>query len=67
MAKDRIVAVGFLTAQDLDVLGQGFRRHFRVEHEDIFADLLTKLDAIEAAPLGNGVTLQPKAIATEDD
>jgi len=58
--KDRIVAVGFLTASDLDHLGNGFRRHFPVEHDDIFDDLLRKLDDVEASPLGRGVTIQHK-------
>ncbi|MCP3732491.1 hypothetical protein M9978_18875 [Sphingomonas sp. MG17] len=51
--------MGFLTAADLKRLGDGFARHFPVEHDDIFADLLRGLDAIEASPLGHGVTLQP--------
>lgn len=61
MPEDRIVAVGFLTSRDLEILGGGFRRHFPVDHDDIFADLLTKLDHIEATPLGKGVTLQLKS------
>lgn len=67
MTQDRIVAVGFLTVREFDLLGQGFRRHFPVEREDIFADLLKKLDEIEAAPSGQGATLQPKAPGNEGD
>ena len=32
---DRIIAVGFLTQRDIDMLGDGFRRHFPIEYEDI--------------------------------
>lgn len=60
MAQERVVAVGFLTSRDLELLGAGFQRHFPVDHEDIFADLLEKLDKVEAAPLGKGVSLQVK-------
>lgn len=60
MAKESVVAVGFLTLRDLELLGAGFQRHFPVDHEDIFADLIQKLDQVEAAPLGKGVSLQVK-------
>jgi hypothetical protein len=60
MSKDRIIAVGFLTAADLKNLGSGFHRHFLVDHDEIFADLLEKLDSFEATPLGEGVTIQPR-------
>ena len=55
---DRIVAVGFLTAEDLAVLGDRFARQFPVEHDDVFGALLGRLDAIEVAPLGRGVVLR---------
>jgi hypothetical protein len=54
---DRIVAVGFLTERDLRMLGDGFRRYAPVPDDDIFRDLLEKLDEVEATPLGRGVTL----------
>lgn len=60
VAKDQVVAVGFLTSRDLDLLGVGFKRHFPIDHDDIFADLLEKLDQVEASPLGKGVALQIK-------
>lgn len=60
MAKDTVVAVGFLTTRDLELLGAGFHRHFPVDHDDMFADLLQKLDQVEATPLGKGVALQVK-------
>ena len=56
---DRIVAVGFLTSHDLEVLGKGFTRHFSVPDEDVFADLLRQLDQIDIEPLGNTVVLRP--------
>jgi len=46
---DRIVAVGFLTQNDLDVLGKGFNRLFPVDDDTIFDDLLKQLD--EVAPI----------------
>ena len=55
MTKDRIVAVGLLTQRDLDVLGAGFHRLFSVaddnDEDDGFADLLAKLDKIDAITL----------------
>lgn len=41
---DRIVAVGLLTARDLEVLGTGFRRAFPVDPETEFDDLLAAID-----------------------
>lgn len=49
MPSDRIVAVGFLTQNDLDVLGKGFNRLFPVDDDTIFDDLLKQLD--EVAPI----------------
>lgn len=44
---DRIVAVGFLTERDLGVLGQGFRRAYRLEHKHDFHELLDAIDQAE--------------------
>ena len=41
---ERIVAVGLLTARDLEVLGSGFRRMFPVERDTSFDDLLHAID-----------------------
>jgi hypothetical protein len=46
---DRIVAVGLLTERDLSVLGQGFRRAYRLEHNHNFHDLLEAIDRAEHA------------------
>lgn len=59
MSDCRIVSVGFLTQRDLDMLGSGFTRHFPVDHEDVFADLIQQLDRIEATPFADGVALKP--------
>ena len=59
MSNDRIVSVGFLTSKDLEILGSNFDRHFPVEYDDIFANLIGQLDNIEASPLGKGVVLRP--------
>lgn len=47
---DRIVSVGLLTQHDLDVLGSSFTRHFPVPRDDTFADLIRRLDHVEAIP-----------------
>ncbi|HEX8382547.1 MAG TPA: hypothetical protein VF592_04135 [Sphingomonas sp.] len=61
-ADNRIVAVGFLTRGDLDVLGRGFSRHFPVKHDDAFDDLLAKLDTVDATPPGRRLSIS----VTED-
>lgn len=55
----RVVAVGFLSEQDLRRLGDGFDRYFPIQRDDMFADLLAELDKVEAVPAGDGVTLRP--------
>ncbi len=47
---DQIVSIGLLTAKDLELLGQGFRRHFPIQDDDLFKDLLAKLDELPARP-----------------
>ena len=61
MADDRIVSIGLLTQRDLDNLGTAFRRQIPIDQDDIFEDLLRKLDQIEVAPLGKGVTIMPRS------
>ena len=41
---ERIVAVGLLTARDLEVLGSGFRRMFPLTEGTEFEDLLAAID-----------------------
>lgn len=60
MAQDKIVAVGFLTSAELMLLGERFDRYFPVEDDDVFADLLEKLDQVEATPTASGVTFHDK-------
>lgn len=43
---DRIVSIGLLTERDLERLGSGFQRHFPVTSDDMFADLMAKLDKV---------------------
>ena len=45
---ERIVAIGLLTARDVEVLGIGFRRLFPIGEGPAFDDLLKRLDAIDA-------------------
>ena len=59
MANHNVVALAFLTQQQLDQLGAGFRNYLPVQQDDVFDELLAKLDQAEAAPLGRGVTLMP--------
>jgi len=49
---ERIVAVGLLTQSDLDMLGQGFRRAFRIDENPSFEDLLAAIDAAEERRTG---------------
>lgn len=57
MPDDQIVAIGLLSRRDLEVLGEAFTRQIPVPDDDIFDDLLAKLDHVEASPLGRGVVL----------
>lgn len=61
MTKSPIVSVGFLTQRDLERLGRTFTNHIPVTHDDIFVELLTKLDKIDIEPIGQTVVLRPKA------
>ena len=47
MEDQRIVAVGLLTARDLEVLGQGFTRVFPVDEKPCFTQLLRAIDEAE--------------------
>ena len=44
MAADRIVAVGLLTARDIDLLGPTFTRVWPVDEAPCFAQLLQRID-----------------------
>lgn len=59
MSSQPIVAIGFLTQRDLERLGRAFTSHIAVPDDDMFADLLTRLDAVEIEPLGAAVVLRP--------
>ncbi len=48
---DKIVSVGLLTQRDLDLLGSSFTRHFPVPRDDMFADLIQRLDQVEAVTM----------------
>ena len=43
----QIVAIGLLTQQDLEMLGQGFERAFPVDNQLLFEDLLRAIDEAE--------------------
>jgi hypothetical protein len=59
MTVEKIVSVGFLSENDLLKLGNSFTRHFAVPEDDIFADLIARLDEVDAQPYGKGVVLMP--------
>ena len=40
----QIIAIGLLTREDLDLLGQGFDRAFPIDEELVFEDLLHAID-----------------------
>ncbi len=43
-----VVAIGLLTARDLDILGSGFRRAFPIDDASCFDELLRAIDAAES-------------------
>lgn len=45
--RERIVAIGFLTQRDLDVLGAGFARIFPLDENTDFDPLLKAIDEAE--------------------
>ena len=45
--RDRIVAVGLLTQEDLNRLGRGFRNALPVDETPMFEDLLRAIDEAE--------------------
>jgi hypothetical protein len=49
MSRDKIVAIGFLTRDDLSALGANFRRHFAIDDSADFAHLIERLDRIDLA------------------
>ena len=57
MADERIVSIGFLTRRDLERLGSTFTNHIPAPEDDIFGDLLSQLDRIEAVPAGEGISI----------
>ncbi|MGN6817364.1 MAG: hypothetical protein ACTHJR_01690 [Sphingomonas sp.] len=59
MVVERVVAFGFLTGRDLELLGRGFNRHIPIDNDDLFADLIEQLDRVEVEPHGRGVIIRP--------
>ena len=48
MTEERIVAVGLLTGQDLELLGNSFKRLWPIENAPAFTELLQAIDEAEA-------------------
>ena len=57
MTDVRIVSVGFRSQACLNGYRDGFNHQFSAIYDDVFFDLLAKLDAVAATPIGNGVIL----------
>lgn len=45
----RIIAIGLLTQQELEMLGQGFDRAFPIDDDLVFEDLLRAIDRADRA------------------
>ncbi|TGX56234.1 hypothetical protein E5A73_03875 [Sphingomonas gei] len=45
--EDRVIAIGLLTARDLDRLGAGFSRAYPVDETPCFGELLRAIDAAD--------------------
>ena len=58
---ERIVAVGLLTARDLEMLGGGFRRMFPVDDGHEFDALLLAIDRAVASKGGETMEAVPNA------
>lgn len=50
MPHHHVITPASVGMHDLSVLGRGFARHFRVDRDDAFADLLGRLDCIKSSP-----------------
>lgn len=59
MVAERVVAFGFLTDRDLKLLGSGFNRHFPIDDDNLFADLIEQLDCIKIERLDQGIIIRP--------
>jgi hypothetical protein len=59
MVAERVVAFGFLTDGDLKLLGSGFNRHFPIDDDNLFADLIEQLDCIKIERLDQGIIIRP--------
>lgn len=60
MEAREFVAVAFLTQQELDRLGVGFRSYLPIQHDDLFGSLIAKLDEVDSAPLDRAVSFVPR-------
>lgn len=66
--EERIVAVGLLTARDLEVLGAGFHRVYPVQETPCFGELLRAIDEVDrelrAAGSQQGTARRPRSRPT---
>lgn len=52
LANDRGITAGLISPRDLDVVRQGFSRHFAIDRSSVFPELLQRLDSIEEVKPG---------------
>lgn len=50
--REPVVAIGLLTARDLDILGSGFRRAFPIDDASCFDELLKAIDTADSKRSG---------------
>lgn len=58
MASEKIVSVAFLNQREVDKLAEPLSHCIPVVDDGMFDDLLSRLDQIEFAPLGNSVVMR---------
>ena len=56
MTEQRIVAVGLLTNQDLELLGNTFKRLWPIENAPAFTELLRAIDEADAELARNNIS-----------
>ena len=60
MDRDRVVAIGLLTAQDLQLLGPTFDRAWPVDDAPAFPDLIRAIDEADSALRNEQPLMQTK-------
>jgi hypothetical protein len=66
MNRDRVVAIGLLTAQDLQLLGPTFDRAWPVDDAPAFPDLIRAIDEADDALRREPAAMMPHPVAGHD-